>query len=332
MMASASLFDRWIARPRWRWPGWAICTVLLCMPVVLAVAEVGLAAAVRQPGFRGLLIAPLVITYIFLVSPLLTCTADQVILGLRPLLDLDEPSFLALVEANSRVGPGRERRVIAGGALLGALQVLVSIGGWPDSWQEAYWLLTTVALYSLLGWVIYESFVGTRLIAAMHRKINRVDPLDSHPFDAVGRQSLLVSLVFIGGISLSLLLIADQPEMLRRPEFWLVYLPLAMIPVAIFFLNMRPTHRLLRRAKRDELQQVTRQVNASSRHLGGLLEQGQPTGNLAAEIGALMAYERRLESARTWPYNTTMLRTLALSVFVPLATIVARNVAERIFG
>jgi len=125
---------------------------------------------------------------------------------------------------------------------------------------------------------------------------------------------------------------ADQPETLRRPEFWLVYLPLAMIPVAIFSLNMRPTHRLLRRARRDELQQVTPQVNSSSRRPAGLLEQGQPTGNLAAKIGALMAHERRLEPARTWPYNTAMLRTLTLSVFIPLVTIVARNVAERIFG
>ena len=105
-----------------------------------------------------------------------------------------------------------------------------------------------------------------------------------------------------------------------------------MIPVAIFSLNMRPTHRLLRRARRDELQQVTPQVNSSSRRPAGLLEQGQPTGNLAAKIGALMAHERRLEPARTWPYNTAMLRTLTLSVFIPLVTIVARNVAERIFG
>lgn len=105
-----------------------------------------------------------------------------------------------------------------------------------------------------------------------------------------------------------------------------------MIPVAIFSLNMRPTHRLLRRARRDELQQVTPQVNSSSRRPAGLLEQGQPTGNLAAEIGARMADKRRLVSARTWPYNTAMLRTLTLSVFIPLATIVARNGAERTFG
>jgi hypothetical protein len=73
-------------------------------------------------------------------------------------------------------------------------------------------------------------------------------------------------------------------------------------------------------------------VNSSSRRPAGLLEQGQLTGNLAAEIGALMAYERWLVSARTWPYNTAMLRTLTLSVFIPLATIVARKAAERTFG
>jgi hypothetical protein len=73
-------------------------------------------------------------------------------------------------------------------------------------------------------------------------------------------------------------------------------------------------------------------VNSSSRRPAGLLEQGQPTGNLAAEIGARMADKRRLVSARTWPYNTAMLRTLTLSVFIPLATIVARKVAERTLG
>jgi len=331
MAMSASLFDRWIARPRVRWPGWVICLVLLFLPILLTAAEVGLAAA-RQLGFRGLLIAPAVITYIFMVSPLLTRTADQALSSLRPLLDMDDPAYLELVDSHSPISRGRERWVIVGGALLGALQVLASNGGWPDSWQEMYWLLTTAALYALLGWVIYESFMGTRLIAAIHGAIGRVDPLDPRPFEAVGRQSLLVSLVFIGGISLSVLLIADQPDTLRHLEFWVIYVPLALIPIVIFFLNMRPTHRLLSRAKRDELLRVTRQVNSSARQLNGLLQRGQSTGNLAAEIGALMAFERRLESARTWPYDTAMLRTLALSVFVPLATVVSRGVLERIFG
>lgn len=332
MTYSVSLFDRWIARPRRRWPGWLICLGMLLLPIVLSAAEIGLSAAVQQTGFRGLLIAPVVMTYIFMVSPFLTRTADQALAGLRPLVDLDEPGYQALIGSPSRVRPNREHWVILCGALLGALQVLASNGGWPDSWQGWYWMLTTAGLYSLLGWAIFESIIGTRQIAAIHRAIRGVDPLDSQPFEGIGRQSLLVSLVFIGGISISLLLVADQPETLHRPEFWVVYASLAAIPVAIFFLNMRPTHRLLSRAKRDELQRVSRQVNSSARRLASLLEQGQPAGELPGEITVLMAYERRLESARTWPYDTSMLRTLGLSVLVPLATVAIRSALERWLG
>ena len=329
MHAPASLFDRWIARPRKRWPGWAICVGLLCLPVVISVLQYGPSEALGQQGFRGLLIAPAVITYIFLVSPLLTRIADEVLVGLRPLLDVDDTDTRALLNPAETLRPGRERQVIVVGALLGVLQVLASNGDLPDSWQEAYWLLTTAALYALLGLVILESFAGTRLIAALHRRIRHVDPLDPRPFDAVGRQGLVSALAFIGGISVSLLL---MPEAIRRPEFWVVYIPLVMVPVAIFFLNMRPTHALLGRCKRDELRHVTQQVNASSRQLNDRLEKGQSTGSLAADIGALMAFERRLESARTWPYDTAMLRTLGLSVLVPLATVVVRSAIDWLFA
>jgi hypothetical protein len=40
-------------------------------------------------------------------------------------------------------------------------------------------------------------------------------------------------------------------------------------------------------------------------------------GTLAAEINALVSYEKRLEEARTWPYNTRMLRTVVVSVILP---------------
>jgi hypothetical protein len=329
MHAPASLFDRWIARPRKRWPGWAICVGLLCLPKVISVLQYGPSEALGQPGLRGLLIAPAVIAYIFFVSPLLTRIADEVFVGLRPLLDVDKAGTRDLLNPAAAVRPARERQVIIGGALLGMLQVLASNGGLPDSWQEAYWLLTTAGLYALLGLVTLGSFAETRRIAALHRQIRRVDPLDPHPFDAVGRQGLVSALAFIGGISVSLLLMS---EAIRRPEFWVVYVPLVTVPVAIFFLNMRPTHALLSRCKRQELRHVAQQVNAGSRRLNDRLAKGQPTGSLAADIGALMAFERRLESARTWPDDTAMLRTLGLSVLVPLATVVIRSAIDRLFG
>ena len=39
---------------------------------------------------------------------------------------------------------------------------------------------------------------------------------------------------------------------------------------------------------------------------------------------ALAALESRLQAARTWPYNTPMLRTLFVSVLAPGALLLAR--------
>ncbi len=51
-----------------------------------------------------LVITPDVIAYICLVSPLLTRTADQALTGLRPLLDIDEPDSLAMLEQGEATG------------------------------------------------------------------------------------------------------------------------------------------------------------------------------------------------------------------------------------
>ena len=138
--------------------------------------------------------------------------------------------------------------------------------------------------------------------------------------------------MFIGGITVSLLFLVHQPEILRSPAFWLVYVPLAAVPVALFFLSMRPTHAVLGQAKRAELARVSALLNAGYRRLADLVAQQQPTGSLPAEVGALLAFEGRLRQARTWPYDTAMLRTLAFSILVPAATMVVRNLLERLFA
>lgn len=47
-------------------------------------------------------------------------------------------------------------------------------------------------------------------------------------------------------------------------------------------------------------------------------------GPLSQHILALAALEGRLQAARTWPYNTPMLRTLFVSVLAPGALLLAR--------
>jgi len=56
---------------------------------------------------------------------------------------------------------------------------------------------------------------GTRLTATLLRQPMQVDVFDTAVFEAVGRQSLALALVFIGGITISLLPVATQCILLR---------------------------------------------------------------------------------------------------------------------
>ena len=97
-----------------------------------------------------------------------------------------------------------------------------------------------------------------------------------------------------------------------------VYIPIAMVPVIIFFLNMIPTHRVLSKAKAQELAAVREQLHKSCRILLECKEKNQETNNIPGEINALAVYEKQLEDTRTWPYNTELLRALFYSIVTPL--------------
>ena len=104
-------------------------------------------------------------------------------------------------------------------------------------------------MYGLLAWTVYVALASSRVTGALLRQPLLIDPLDISPFEAVGRQSLLLALVFVGGIALSLLISVTNFEFLYEPGFWLVNIPLMLVPIAIFFLNMQPTHKVLAEAK-----------------------------------------------------------------------------------
>ncbi len=58
------------------------------------------------------------------------------------------------------------------------------------------------------------------------------------------------------------------------------------------------------------------------------MQNREPRGNHPWEVKALVAYERELQEANTWPYNPAILRTLVVSVLLPVATDFARRVFE----
>lgn len=178
-------------------------------------------------------------------------------------------------------------------------------------------------MFGVIGWTIYVSFVGTRFTGAILRLPLRIEPLDTTPFEAIGRQSLLLALVFVGRITISLLSSVNDLGVIRDWRFWVLYFPIVSVPVIIFFLNMRPTHAVLA-AKNQELNAVRDQIISTGKALMEHLANGQDAAQPAQLTDALLAYEDRLKEARTWRYNTAMLRTLFISVLVPVITVAAK--------
>jgi hypothetical protein len=111
---------------------------------------------------------------------------------------------------------------------------------------------------------------------------------------------------------------------------WASYLVLVLITVLIFFLSMFPTHRVMADVKKKELEQVRKLIQKTFREILRRVEENQPIEELSTQISTLTLYEQRIQGTRSWPYNTAQLRTLFVSVIVPLATFLARRVGELI--
>ncbi len=327
----ASLFDRLISRPRPAWVTLGIALLFLLAAPAAAYLDGLLGDLFSKGMWRGMLVSPAVIVYILAVSPPIARMQASVLESFRPMVLVDDDRFVRLIGGAAHIKPIGEIIVFGVGALIGILTVV----GNPEfaiSWLTVYWLVTTAAMYGLLALIIYGALANTHVVTTLLRQPLRIDPFDAASFEAIGRQSLVLALVFVGGITLSLIFFVNQPEILRDVRFWLFYIPLALVTVLIFFANMSPIHRVLAGAKARETEVVQRHLQQTYRNLVERLEQNQDAGSLAAEITALAAYDQRLQTAKTWPYNTSMLRALFISALVPAATALGRLVLDRLFS
>ncbi len=330
MEQSTSLFAKVISRPLHPRLTMGVGLLLLLAPLAAAWLDGSLSELLATGRWRVLLAPPAVILYIVAVAPRMDVMDTRVLHTLRSVTLVDDRTFDAIVAESSSLRPRNELLAMVVGAGLGLALVLAQPDG-IGSPAMAAWGITTILMYGLLGWTVYASIASTRLTAAVLRQPLSINPLDTSPFEAIGRQSLLLALIFVGGISLSLLLSVQEPNVFREPAFWLSFAPMALAPVIIFFLTMRPTHRVLYAAKNRELKAARARILQVSSDLAQRVDSSQDSLGLAQVTSALLAYEQRLTDARTWPYNTAMLRTLFLSVLVPAITILLKTLVERLY-
>jgi hypothetical protein len=328
-----SLYDRFIDRLRTPGEQIAIGVVLLLLPTAAAALDGMLQSFFPSGSWRIAYLPVVMILYILVVSQPLGRSNRVALQTFRSIVQVDDATYDRLVCQASHVNLAYELAAMSIGMCLG----LYSVSTWGLEsgfyWSKLYLYLAVGVMYALVAWIFLISFSWTRLTRVLHRQPLQFDLFDTRPFEPVGRQSLIIALVIIGGLTISLLF-TFQPESLRLPIFWVINAVMVLIPVVIFFLSMRPVHGLLLAEKKSQLKRVQRLVLDASRELVRRMEQEETgarlaeTSTLAAELSALAVYEQHLESARTWPYNTGMLRTLFFGVLVPIGTLVARMISE----
>lgn len=325
-----SFLSKLITRQACPWLTLGLSLCLVMVPPIAAYLDGFRGEYLSQGYWRLALLPAAVVVYILVVAPILARGDTRVVEAFRNLLLADDDTFDRLVVKASSPNVPAETAALVLGGIFGTL-----LG---NSWLTApnaplFRLSLTMAgglMFALLGWVVYVSVAGTRLTTELHRQPLRIDILDVRPFEPIGRHSLTVALVFVGGIALSIVLGGGLASF-SVWQNWVIYPLLAVVPILFFFLNMRETHRVLSAEKTRELQAVRERIVLASRSLMERLDADRDTGTVGADIAALVAYEKRVHMARTWPYNTAMLRTLFVSIVVPGGAAVAGFLSEMWF-
>ncbi|MCJ7660555.1 MAG: hypothetical protein MUO67_15510, partial [Anaerolineales bacterium] len=234
-----SLIERLIARTKLS-PSIFIllgAIVLLLLPIVIVWVEGYWDELFSQRYWRAIFVQPVIIIYILVLERVFKRMEVSVIRGLREVVRLSDEEFDRLVERTTTMNLKNELLAILAGAVVG----LLVASPW-DLYQDFSWLLLYLTLvncimYGLLGWVVYASISGSRLPVVLYSQPLDIDIFNLKSFEPIGRQSLAVSLAFIGGITISLLF-SDISAGKFTIEFWVVYLILVMVAVFVFFLNM----------------------------------------------------------------------------------------------
>ena len=324
---ASSLPSRLIGRPRSIWVTVGIGLVLFLFPLAVAYLSGVLDELLRSGHLRQLLLPSAILTYILIVSPIMERMQHGVLDALRPMVLIDDEGFDRLVAEASRISPVGEAVAFGAGAAFGLWLGVISFTDEGLFWLGLCYTLLSGLMLGTLVWIIYAAIAGTRLTRELLRQPLQVDIFDIEPFEPMGRHSLTSSLVILGGVVLGIIF-GLAPDTLYDWRNWILYGILALVSVLIFFLSMRDTHRVLATEKKRELDAVQAHILTACRALVQRLDAGEDTGRLGAEINGLVAYEKRVQAARTWPYNTTMLRTLFVSVVIPAGAAAAQAIFE----
>jgi len=186
--------------------------------------------------------------------------------------------------------------------------------GWTWLYSEAVSGLT----FALLGATIYGSVMRSRQLAAFSRSGLELKVFDGHLLTPFAQWGQGLSLVFVGGISLSLLFQSYQS--LRSVESVIIYGCLIVVAMTLFFMSMWTVHVALAKAQYKELARVRSELVLAREALVQKrdCDTARTVQDTYLPVVILGVYERQVLNASTWPFNLAIVGRVFASVGAPL--------------
>lgn len=290
-----------------------IVVLALALALLLALAAYAQGgSAQRASSVRWMLgLDPVMIVYILAVHPFMLRRSQRAMQSLEALTpragDAGRPSSAS-------------RRGEWGAILLGTLAGLAIARRLPgaEGWLRLYSEAMSALMFGLLAAVIYSSVARSRHLAAYSRAGLELNVFDAHLLTPFAQWAQSLSLVFVGGISLSLLF--QSYESLRSMEGMIIYGSLVVVALTLFFTSMWTIHAALARAQEKELSRVRRDLAAAREALlrHRACEPAAAVHGPYLPVVVLGIYERHVLDAPTWPFNARIVGRVFASTVAPL--------------
>ena len=309
------------SRLRWRWVMVVVAVFLLLLLVLLAYLDGVITDLSHWEFWREFLDGPTLILYILVVYPLIWQLWWRAVQSLQALLPVDEGSSKPVTVEGSPTKRHWEWVSI----IIGAVFWVSLWQPWAKSWHSgviwlsAYDVFTQTILFGLLAWLLYSSFSGNRYINRLGRQQLNLDIFNTSTLAPVARSSLGITVVFIGGISLSLVF-QTQEDLLMWNNI-LVWSILVCFVVLLFFLSMWSIHNVMGKVKKEELEWIQKHLKESTLEFKQKVAEGKlvDVSALSSTVNFWMTYERRIKETSDWPFNPSILRRLTASIVAPVA-------------
>jgi hypothetical protein len=226
----------------------------------------------------------------------------------------------------------RGARVAAAvGALvgLGINRIGSAVGPFGDApiWSGLFWwaALLNALLFANLAMLARHSLLEIRALRALGRRVpvSLLDRTALAPFVRAGVRS---SVAWLLGSSLATTLVLD----VNSPSLVIVVIAATMaLSVAALLLPSAGLNERLRAEKERELAWVRGEIARAREALARLDAASRED---AARLPALLAWETRVESASTWPFDTPTLLRFSLLLLIPIGSWLGGALVERAVG